>query len=278
MVSRLLGALFRAFMVALLFAVPCLIIPNVSNDATQFALLAGGFAAVLVFIEYAADSPILIEFRDAPPYNRVRYISLLLLVVLSALLLRGAHGSMPLANFIYALGSALGGMLDFAYSPVRMMVLVLPPEAGDAAQNAVRAAASLALLIGMVTIIYFAIKIRFLGWPGRNGVLNILTNLPMFDPTSGGDVLERLYRGARLNMMLGFLLPFIVPACIKASGRFLDPLHFDNPLSMVWIIALWAFVPVVFYLRGLAMARLAYLVSVTRKKRYAETADEHAYA
>ncbi|MGB0798795.1 MAG: hypothetical protein ACPGRD_05710, partial [Planktomarina sp.] len=141
-----------------------------------------------------------------------------------------------------------------------------------------RAAAGVSYVISILSIASFILYIRFMQWPGRHGQFNVLTNLPMFDPTSGGDVVERLSRGARINVIFGFLLPFIIPACVKSSGMFIDPLNFENPQTIVWLMSLWAFLPASLYMRGIAMGRLVQLVEAKRRQRYAEAHEEGLYA
>ena len=40
-----------------------------------------------------------------------------------------------------------------------------------------------------VVMAMFLFLVRVLGWPSRNGSFNVWVNLPLFDPTAGGDVL-----------------------------------------------------------------------------------------
>ena len=52
----------------------------------------------------------------------------------------------------------------------------------------------------------FLVLVRIMNWPVRQGAFNVWVNLPLFDPTAGGDVIYRLQRDARINIALGFLL------------------------------------------------------------------------
>ena len=82
MLSRVAGALIRGALVAFMIAYPGLSLPVESDVAISlygFLSLIGG---AIVWIEYAFASPNLIEFRFCPPYNRLRYGSLMLILVL----------------------------------------------------------------------------------------------------------------------------------------------------------------------------------------------------
>ena len=58
---------------AMLVATPAIVLPGVTSDAQQFAFICAFFAAALVFIEYFSAYPSILEFRFAPPFNRIRF-------------------------------------------------------------------------------------------------------------------------------------------------------------------------------------------------------------
>ncbi len=76
MVSRLTGALARAFFVMVLVATPSVLLPGTGSDGEQMVALVALFVGALTFVEYNATYPGLIEFRDAPPFNRMRFLIL----------------------------------------------------------------------------------------------------------------------------------------------------------------------------------------------------------
>ena len=53
-ISRLLGAAIRAFLVILLIATPSLILPGTTADVAQIVTLVALFGAGLTFFEYAS--------------------------------------------------------------------------------------------------------------------------------------------------------------------------------------------------------------------------------
>ncbi len=215
MVSRITGALVRAILVMVMIATPSLMLPGVNSDTTQIVALVALFAAGLTFFEYASTYPGLVEFRDAPPFNRLRYLSLLATVLLLSAIIRGQSEPTTLTNFVDALGSRLGSAIDVPYSPVRLVVLMLPGDMDVEHVTLVRTAAGIAYLISLLTLVIFVLTMRLIGWPSRMGTFNVWINLPTFDPTTGGDVVERLTRDSRFNIAMGFLLPFLIPAVMN---------------------------------------------------------------
>ena len=259
------GALVRAFLVVLLVATPSLLLPGVTSDVTQIVALVSIFAAALTIFEYASTYPGLVEFRDAPPFNRLRFVSLFLTVFLISIIVRGEHDATAVTQLVSRIGNGIGEAIDFPYSPVRQIVLLLPGDTTFEQLGRVRTAAGISYLISMVTVLAFYYFVRVRGWPTRTGPFNVWINLPTFDPTTGGDVVTRLERDARVNVGLGFLLPFLIPAVLKATESLFGTVTLDNPQTMIWVLASWAFLPASLFMRGLAMGRIANLVE--RKRR-----------
>ena len=115
---------------------------------------------------------------------------------------------------------------------------------------------------------FFLILVRVMNWPARQGAFNVWINLPLFDPTAGGDVIYRLKRDARINIVLGFLLPFLIPAVVKATSNMIDPITFQNPQSQIWTVAAWAFLPASIIMRGIAMGKIAEMIEIKRRRAY----------
>lgn len=264
MISRLPGAILRALLVVLLIALPTLILPGSSPDATQIVTLVALFGAALVIFEYASSYPGLIEFRDAPPFNRVRFASLFITVLLLSIVTRACliEGK---DLWVGQVGALIGQIIDFPYSPVRLVVLMLPENTSAQQIQLVRTAAGLAYLISLLTLAIFLIMQRLRNWPLRAGAFNVWINLPTFDPTAGGDVVERLERDARFNVALGFLLPFLTPAVIKSASTLFGSVSLEDPQTLIWTVAAWAFLPASLFMRGIAMGRIASMISEKRR-------------
>ena len=274
--SRMAGVLVRAFLVILLIMLPSLMLPGVSADAAQIVALVGIFAAALVIFEYASAYPGLIEFRDAPPFNRVRFASLFVTILLLTLITRGLYAPSGLTGFVSTIGVLIGDAIDFPYSPVRLVVLMMPPGTGVEHIALVRSLAGIAYLTSLLTLAVFLIILRLQGWPSRTGSFNVWINLPTFDPTAGGDVVDRLQRDARFNIALGFLLPFLTPPVIKAASTTFASVSLDNPQTLIWTVAAWAFLPASLFMRGIAMGRIASMIESKRRETAAKPEDEAA--
>ncbi|WP_093743778.1 hypothetical protein [Sulfitobacter delicatus] len=270
MIGRMTGAATRGLLVALLIATPALLLPGSDAEASQITLLVGFVAAFLTFLEYNSRLPSIVEFRDAPPFNRLRFISLLVTVVVLALIARGQTYPTMLTAGLTSLGTILGNAIDFPYSPVRLVVLMLPADAAPETVSLVRTAAGLAYLTSLVALTAFVVLVRVMGWPARRGAFNVWVNLPLFDPTAGGDVLVRLQRDSRFNIALGFLLPFVIPAVVKAAADLVDPISLSNSQTMIWTISAWAFLPASMIMRGIAMGRVAEMIQDKRRRAYAD--------
>jgi len=98
--------------------------------------------------------------------------------------------------------------------------------------------------------------------------------MPLFDPTAGGDVLHRLHRDARINIALGFLLPFMIPAVVKAASDLLNPISLDSPQTLIWTMTAWAFLPASMIMRGIAMHRIGEMIRDQRERAYAAVDGE----
>ena len=275
-ISRLSATLLRAFLVVLLIAMPSLLLPGVNSDAAQIVALVAIFAAALTIFEYASAYPGLVEFRDAPPFNRVRFASLFITVLLLTLITRGVYAPSTLTTFLEAIGALIGLAIDFPYSPVRLVVLMLPAETSPEHIALVRILAGIAYLTSLLTLAVFLIVLRLQGWPNGSGSFNVWINLPTFDPTAGGDVVDRLERDARFNIALGFLLPFLTPAVIKAASSTFGSLSLENPQTLIWTVAAWSFLPASLFMRGIAMGRIASMIEDKRRTNAAKREDEAA--
>jgi len=261
-------------MVASLVLAPSLLVPGLSLDAQQTVGLVALFAALITFVEYRAEAPGLIEFRDAAPFNRTRFLLLAATVIALATVEAGRFAPSTLSQLVEAVGLLIGSAMDFPYSPVRLATQALQPGATEMQVDIIRAAAGLSYLIALVGLCIFYLLIR--DWPGQKRSFNVWVNLPTFDPTSGSDIVLRLERDARINLALGFLLPFITPALVRFAMGGLDPQTLSAPHTMIWVMAAWSFLPASLFMRGIAMQRIAALIRA--KRRASGTALPEGYA
>lgn len=263
--SRLAGALLRAIFVMVLIATPSVLLPGTNSDGKQMVALVALFAGMLTFVEYNATYPGLIEFRDAPPFNRVRFMILFLTVFTLTVIAKSAVEPTTLSTLLRALAVIVGQALDFPYSPVRLAKLMMADGASEAQTLAVLMAAGVSYLISLIGLSFFVILLKLRGWPSNTGVFNVWVNLPTFDPTAGGDVVDRLERDARINLALGFLLPFLIPAVVKFGSSGFEPLSMTSPQTLIWTMTAWAFLPASLFMRGIAMGKIAGMIRDKRK-------------
>lgn len=268
MASRVTGALFRAVIVAALVVAPSMLVPGLPADAQQTVALVALFAAALTYVEYRAEAPGLVEFRDAPPFNRTRFALLAVTLFALAMIERGRDLPSTLTDLVTAVGTLIGQAMDFPYSPVRLATEALANSATAAEIAAVRTATGTAYLTTLLALFVFSFLLRR-NWPRPGRVFNVWINLPTFDPTSVSDIVARLERDARINISLGFLLPFLLPAVAHLTLGGLDPVVVTAPHTLIWMTAAWSFFPASLFMRGIAMLRVAQMI---RDKRRASTA------
>lgn len=270
-IARTTGAAIRGILVALIVLTPALYLPASSTNGTEIVVFLAILAFFLTFAEYNSAFPSFIEFRDAPPVNRLRFVGLVTMIMFLTLICKNAYAPTHLTTVFYSVGLSVANIVDFPYSPVRLIVLMLPVDASAPLIELVRISASVAYLTALVTVGSFAYAVKLRGWPTGNGAFNVWTNLPLFDPTKGGDVVTRLQRDGRLNISIGVLLPFLIPAMIKMLTNYVDPISLSNPQTLIWTMSAWAFLPASMIMRGMATLRIANLI--VEKRRAYSTAE-----
>jgi hypothetical protein len=264
----------RAVLMAVLISTPAMLLPVVSTESQQAVVLLAIFGAALTFFEYGSAAPGLVEFRDAPPYNRIRFAALFVTVFLVSVILSGVKTAGPMSELIQATGALVGHLLDFPGSPVRLMLATLSADSDAAQVSRLRSATGLSYLLSLLVMGGFALRLRLRAWPGRERAFNVWINLPTFDPGAGGDVVHRLVRDGRANIVLGLLLPFVVPVLMQAASLQLDMAARGSAQSLIWMVAAWAFLPASLIMRGAAMGRIAHLIRDKRRATFAASQDD----
>jgi hypothetical protein len=263
-ISQLPGASFRALCVSGAVMVPSLVLPPAAPEVTEAMVLLALFAGVFVAVEYGARSPVLVEFRAARPYNRIRFATLLTSLLLVAIACTARADAPILARLVAAIGSLLGQATDVPGSPVRLLIWLMPADAAPAEIARVRSAAGLAFLVSSAGVACFAVAARLQGWPSAEDAANVWVNLPTFDLASDRNLEARLRRDAIVNGALGMLLPYVMPPLAILVARSHGVSMLDGDLLLVWTMTLWAFLPASLFLRGLAMRRLADAIAARR--------------
>jgi len=268
-IGRMTSAILRGLLVAMLVATPSLLLPAHTSEAIEMVALLALLAGVLTFIEYNTNYPSFVEFRDAPPLNRLRFVSLFGMVFVLSVIMKNQYEPTEMTSTFASIGAMIGNGSDFPYSPVRLVILMLPENISSATVDSVRVAAGISYMLGLATVLMFLIVVRLFGWPLSAGAFNVWVNLPLFDPTAGGDVVNRLQRDGRINVILGVLLPFIIPAIVKAASDLINPITLNDPQTLIWTMSAWAFLPASMIMRGVAMMRIAELIEEKRRRAYA---------
>ncbi len=276
MLTQVTGAFMRAVLVVVLVATPSVLMPGTGADAKQAVALVALFGGLLTFVEYKARYPGLVEFRDAPPYNRTRYLMLLAMLVMLSLTVQPLQDHSNARALIAALAHLSGVALDFPYSPVRLLTLMVAEGADPSVIYKARAAAGAAYMIAIISLLAFVLVLKLQDWPSRGGSFNVWVNLPTFDPNAGGDVVARLERDARANLAFGFLLPFVIPAVMKLSGMGLGAISLASPQSLIWTVTAWSFLPASLLMRGIAMQRIAGMIRERRRQEGGDVARQLA--
>lgn len=265
MISRMAGAFVRGLLVLALVVAPSLLVPGASGETRLLVTVLGMFGALLTFAEYAAPAPGLIDFRDASPFNRLRFTAVALTLLLSAIAYRAPWDGNVAVQLLHAMGLMVGNALDFSYSPLRALYLLVPSDAGGDVAVLIRASVGLSLFVSVFVITSFLLLLKTNGWPSRDQAFNLWVNLPTFDPTAGRDVVARLRRLASVNFVLAAVLPISTPLLSGFGSALLDPAALYAPQTMIWIVALWAFVPTSCLMRAIALHRLASMIADKRR-------------
>jgi len=276
--QRLPSALARAVLVVMLIIMPSTLLPGSDRDGTQIVALIACFGALFTIVEYTARSPSLVEFRDAPPFNRVRFSALFATVLCLSVIFRGETAPSAITDVFRNAGEQIGHAIDFTYSPVRLMVLMMPEGTDPVVIDKIRSSAGLSYLLSLFSVIWFVILLRLYHWPRRTEAFNVWVNLPTFDPTAGGDVVQRLARDGRINIILGLLLPFLVPLVVWGMADLGTPLNLDSRLTLIWTVTAWAFLPASILMRGVALSRVAQMIHAQRKLAYERDESQGAMA
>ncbi|OIQ29237.1 MAG: hypothetical protein BM562_11825 [Alphaproteobacteria bacterium MedPE-SWcel] len=271
MLARMTSAAIRGLLVALLIVLPSLLLPAAATQSPEVVALMGLLAGGLIFAEYFSHFPSFLEFRNAPPLNRSRFFFVALCMILLSLLAGHPFQPTGFTALVNKMAFSVGHALDFPYSPVQLARLMMPAHVPQYTVDLVQAAAGLAYLISLVSIGFFACLIRFRNWPLSNGAFNVWVNLPLFDPTTGCDVVTRLQRDAKMHIIGGVLMPFVLPALVQVTSSMFDPALLASPQLMIWCITGWAMVPASMIIRGMARLRVADLIE---QKRRSFTHDE----
>lgn len=251
-------------MVLIVVATPAFLLPNASQAAQEISLIIGGIAGAFTLFEYASSHPGLVDFRFAPPYNRIRFITFAAQVIALVFLCRAIDGADAFSPDILAYADRAVTVTDVPLSPVRITVAMIADDSSDAFRELVGRAAAVSFTIAFASFLFFALTLWLFRWPVGRDNFNLWVNLPTFEPTSGRDVERRLFRDGTANLLFGIGLPFVIPVLASRSGGWFDPSVLQNYQPLIWGAALWAFLPASLIIRGAALLKVGWLVKRAR--------------
>lgn len=240
--------------------IPSLMLPDVSNNSAELAILSAAIAAAFVILEYGFKSPSLVEFRFAAPYNRFRFG--ILVGLLGALTIVFRH---PIhitgSSIVVSDAAAMAFQLwDFPGSPIGSFLMLagnLDPEG----QVLVATAAAVALSVTFFALVVFAFVMLAFSWPLTKDTFNLWINMPTFDQLLGDETQRNLRQSALVSLVVGLTLPYLAPQAALAFMGPLEPVTTGNSLFLIWMISIWCFVPAVSVLRAVALYKVAHLLA-----------------
>lgn len=258
MLTRLAGGLIRALLVVVIIAAPAFMLPSVSQAAQEISLIVGAIIGAFTMFEYASSHPGLVDFRFAPPYNRIRFITFCVLIVALIFLCRETSSSQSLQ--MLQIADSASNLVNFPLSPVNTTVALIGEGASEEHKLLLLRALSLSFLITFVSFAFFALLLWFFRWPVGREKFNLWANLPTFEPSSGRDVERRMMRDGFANILIGICTPYLLPVVTSRSGGWFDPTVLENHQPLIWACVAWAFIPASMIIRGAALLKVGWLV------------------
>jgi hypothetical protein len=240
-------------------------LPGVSQSAIEISLIIGMIAAAFTLFEYASSHPGLIDFRFAPPYNRIRYFTFATLVLLLIFFCRALTNMDAFSPDVLRLADRAADLLNVPLSPVNIAVDMLGSDGDEVFRSQIERAAALSYLVAFASLAFFALVLWLFKWPVSRHNFNLWVNLPTFEPSSGRDVERRLRRDGVINLLLGIGLPYLIPALVSRSGGWFDPSVLQNFQPLIWGCVIWAFLPASLMIRGAALLKVSVLVKRSRR-------------
>ncbi|MEM9966843.1 MAG: hypothetical protein AAF755_01945 [Pseudomonadota bacterium] len=265
--KRLFGACVRAVLVATLVMTPALIVPGAHMDAAQLAVLFAFLAAAVTFAEYYSDSPSVIAFRDTQLVNRVRFVTLAVMLFGVAHLLNAGIAAQQSSIFL-SQSETSASIAAKLLTPAHKLTEILAESHPDLTPQSIVDAARFAFFVSLLASFSFGFHIYRQQLPCFM-TFNIWINLPLFDPSDPRNQHRRLRRRAVLNIAVGLLLPFFIPFFLITGGNVLGWRGEMSLQTLIWIICGWAFLPASMLIRGTALYHVTVMMGLAQKQRVA---------
>ncbi|MBL4751084.1 MAG: hypothetical protein JKX71_10990 [Amylibacter sp.] len=253
MIYRLTGATVRAVIVAILVMLPAFLLTGTTQSAIEFTRILATMGAVFVIYEYGFSSPSVIEFRYAAPYNRVRFLLLLILVLTPTYLISSLLDGHTVNGFLSNAARNGFAFMDFAYSPVAIVANTL---AGDnlVLREIIGQAIILNAIICLSFSLAFCISVMLNFWQFGGENFNMWLNMPTYKSYNIHSLQSRLINSSFSSLLIACLIPIFGPTLadvVLSQGTVI------TPITIIWVIALWTYLPAMFLMRSVALAKVA---------------------
>ncbi len=253
---RFTGAALRAVFVAVLVMLPAFILPGVTQSGLEFTRVLAIVVAVFVIYEYGFATPSVIEFRDVSPYNRIRFLLLLLFVLVPSQLISHALNGVPLAGSVSNFASDTFSVVNFSFSPVTIVAKTLSAN-NIALREAVEQAVAFNMVISLFSVLTFAVVVFGNLWRFGCDQFNMWHNMPSYKSYGTAGMQKRLINSAFASLLVACLIPLLGPTAADVFLIWFTEAGVLPPIAITWFIALWAYLPVMYLMRAIVLAKVA---------------------
>ena len=260
MLMRLSGAVIRALLVVIVFITPAMLLPDISRTSQELALIIGIIFGGFTLFEYVSESPGFVDFRFAPPYNRLRIALLASQLIIVSILMRALESGADMFPIINGWAERAVDATHIPFGPVDIAMRAMDTASNPVVQF-VFAYSFAHTLLGTLLIIFILLFFR---WPVDRASFNLWVNLPAFQPMEHLQAERRLRRDALFNILFGIALFYLMPPGLDAGLKLLGQniILYEQPL--VWMAAAWTFIPASMLIRGAAILKIVRIMRIAR--------------
>jgi hypothetical protein len=255
-ILRLTGAAVRAVCVAILVMLPAFLLTDTTQSALEFTRILATIAAVFVIYEYGFPTPSVIEFRFAAPYNRIRFLLMLALILTPSFLISNALDGHALNGAFLNFARDGFAMMDFAYSPVTIVARTL--SGSDVVlREAVAQAIALNVVISLSCVLAFCAAVFSNLWRFGGEGFNMWLNMPTYKSYGATGLQDRLINSSFASLLIALLIPLFGPTAADIALVWFSSDGVLAPIAITWVIAFWTYLPAIYMMRAAALAKVA---------------------
>jgi len=255
-IYRLTGATVRAVIVAILVMLPSFLLSETSHSSLEFTRILATIAAVIVIYEYGFPTPSVIEFRFAAPYNRVRFMLMLGLILSPTYLIANMLNGQITNSIISTTASNGFALMDFAYSPVAIVADTLAGS-DPVLRNIIGQAIALNVIICLSFTLAFCASVFANLWRFGGENFNMWLNMPTYKSYDTSSLQNRLINSSFSSLLVACLIPFFGPTIATVVLAWFSQGDILSPVMITWVIALWTYLPAMYLMRAIALAKVA---------------------